>query len=75
MKKSELSRFTQLQKRAHTLNRTNQHRFNMIFQRHDKFTTIGLYDNKTKKYTISRDFEIDFSTTLNEIEEMLENFK
>lgn len=72
MKKHESIRFSKLQKRATQANRKVGNRFHMIYQRHDQFTTVGLYDYKTKRHTISRDFELDFTDVLNEIEEMLD---
>ena len=73
MKKHESIRFSQLQKRASHLNRKNGNRFSMIYQRLEKFTTIGVYDTKSKKYILSRDFELDYTDVLNEIEELLDN--
>lgn len=73
MKKHERTRFSMLQKRAQQLNRTHQHRFQMIYQQHEKFTTVGLYDCKTKRYMISRDFELDFTPLLDEIEALLDS--
>ena len=71
MKKHERTRFSMLQKRAQQLNRSHQHRFHMIYQQHEKFTTVGLYDYKTKKHMVSRDFELDFTPLLDEIEALL----
>lgn len=73
MKKHERTRFSVLQKRAQQLNRTHQNRFQMIYQQHDRFTTVGLYDTKTKKYMISRDFELDYTSVLDEIETLLDS--
>lgn len=72
MKKHESIRFSKLQKRAYQVNRNCGNRFQVIYQRHDRFTTVGMYDTKSKKYTLSRDFELDFSEVLNEIEDMLD---
>ena len=73
MKTFERTRFNLLQKRAYSLNRPNGNRFQVMYHQHKKFVQVGMYDTVSKKYTLSRDFELDFTSVLDEMEAMLDS--